>query len=95
MKQIMAPIAKSNKNELIRVRRELASQKRENEKLIAELTLVRTELAFQNKEKGKRAAELGIANLELTFQDEEKGKRAAELGFKRFIDAGIEITLNR
>ena len=58
----------------------LASQKAENEKLVAELIIVRQKLAFHKVEKGKRAAELGIANKELIYQNKEKGKRAAELG---------------
>ena len=56
------------------------------EKLVAELSIVNTELAFQNDEKEKRAAELGIANIELAFQNDEKEKRAAELGI-----ANIEL----
>jgi PAS domain S-box-containing protein len=71
---------KSDVDELIIVRKELAFQKNEKDKLEAELIIARKELAFQNEEKGKRAAELGIANKELIFQDKEKGKRAAELG---------------
>jgi PAS domain S-box-containing protein len=73
-------------DELTIVRNELAFQKDENDKLIAELLLARNDLAFQKVEKGKRAAELGIANIELAFQDKEKGKRAAELGI-----ANIEL----
>jgi len=70
---------KPDENELIIMRRELALQKAEREKLTAELAIARRELAFQKEEKVKRAAELGIANKELVFQDEEKGKRADEL----------------
>ncbi len=77
---------KSGEDELIIVRKELAFQKEEKEKLIAELIIARKELAFQKEEKRKRAAELGIANIELVFQDKEKGKRAAELGI-----ANIEL----
>jgi len=76
----MAKKIKSEEDELTAVRRELALQTKEKDKLAAELTIARKELAFQKKEKGKRAAELGIANKELVFQGEEKGKRAAELG---------------
>jgi PAS domain S-box-containing protein len=76
----MAKRIKSDQDELIIVRKELAFQKEEKDKLGAELSIARKELAFQNEEKKKRAAELGIANKELVFQDEEKGKRAAELG---------------
>ena len=70
---------KSNENDLIIARKELAFQIEEKEKLTGELIVARKELAFQKEEKGKRAAELGIANKELVFQDEEKGKRADEL----------------
>ena len=70
---------KSDADELIIVRKELATQKEEKDKLEAELSIARKELVFQHEEKGKRAAELGIANKELVFQDKEKGKRAAEL----------------
>ena len=76
----MAALKKPEEEELILVRRELAFQKEENEKLSAELIIARKELSFQKEEKGKRAAELSIANIELAFQDDEKGKRAAELG---------------
>jgi PAS domain S-box-containing protein len=75
----MAKIKKSDKDELIIARKELAIQKNEKEKLATELIIARKELSFQNAEKGKRAKELGIANIELAFQKEEKGKRAAEL----------------
>ncbi|MDP9046971.1 MAG: ATP-binding protein [Bacteroidota bacterium] len=71
---------KSGEGALVMVRKELAYQKEEKEKLAAELVIAREEVAFQKEEKGKRAAELGIANKILVFQDEEKGKRAAELG---------------
>ena len=74
------------KNELAIARKELALQKEEKEKLMAELIIARKKLALQNEDKGKRAAELGIANIELVFQDKEKGKRAAELGI-----ANIEL----
>jgi PAS domain S-box-containing protein len=70
---------KSNEDDLIIARKELAFQMEEREKLAGELIVARKELAFQKEEKGKRAAELGIANKELVFQDEEKGKRADEL----------------
>ncbi|HEY6062577.1 MAG TPA: ATP-binding protein [Chitinophagaceae bacterium] len=76
----MAKIKKTGEEELIIVRRELAIQKKEKEKLAAELAIARSELAFQKEERGKRAEELGIANKELVSQDEEKEKRAAELG---------------
>jgi PAS domain S-box-containing protein len=75
----MAKNIKSDKEELIIVRKELSLQKEEKDKLVLELSNARRELAFQKEEKGKRAAELGIANVELAFQDKEKGKRAAEL----------------
>ena len=76
----MAKIKKSEKDELITVRKELAFQNKEKKKRAAELSIANKELAFQNKEKEKRAVELGIANKELAFQDKEKGKRAKELG---------------
>ena len=71
---------KSNLDELIIARKELASQKEEKGKLAAELILANKKLVFQDEEKGKRAAELSIANKELVFQNEEKEKRATELG---------------
>jgi PAS domain S-box-containing protein len=75
----MAKIMKSDKDELLSIRMELALQKEGEKKLKAELTSAHKKLAFLAKEKGKRAAELGIANKELVFQGKEKGKRAAEL----------------
>jgi signal transduction histidine kinase/FixJ family two-component response regulator/HPt (histidine-containing phosphotransfer) domain-containing protein len=75
----MGKLNKSDQNELVIARKDLAFQKEEKDKLAAELIIARKELAFQKEEKGKRAAELGIANKELVFQDEEKGKRADEL----------------
>jgi light-regulated signal transduction histidine kinase (bacteriophytochrome) len=70
---------KSIEDELITAHKEIAFQKKENEKLAGELILAQDELAFQKEERGKRASELGIANIELVFQVEEKEKRAAEL----------------
>lgn len=71
---------KSNDDELMLVKKELALEKEENGKLSAALFIAGKELAFQKEEKGKRAAELSIADIELAFQNKEKGKRAAELG---------------
>jgi signal transduction histidine kinase len=82
----MAKRINHDKDELIIVRKELADQRAEKDKLAAELNTANIELLFQNKEKGKRAAELGIANKELVFEDAEKGRRAAELGI-----ANIEL----
>ncbi|MDB5208383.1 MAG: Phytochrome-like protein cph1 [Flavisolibacter sp.] len=82
----MAKKVNQDKNELLIVRKELADQKAEKDKLAAELKTANNELLFQDREKGKRAAELGIANKELVFEDAEKGKRAAELGI-----ANIEL----
>ena len=82
----MVKLKKTDENELLLARKELALKTEEYEKLAAELLTARKELVFQKEEKGKRAAELGIANIELAFQDEEKGKRAAELGI-----ANIEL----
>jgi signal transduction histidine kinase len=76
----MATKKELDEEALITAHKELVFQKKENEKLLAELSIASKELAFQKEEKGKRAAELGIANIELAFQDDEKGKRAAELG---------------
>jgi PAS domain S-box-containing protein len=76
----------SDKAALVLLRKELAFQKEEKDKLAAELVIVHKQMAYQKEEKGKRAAELGIANIELAFQDKEKGKRAAELGI-----ANIEL----
>lgn len=75
----MAKIKKSDKDELLTVRKELALLEKEKEKLAEELTVANKKLAIQGREKGKRAAELDIANIELAFQDLEKVKRAAEL----------------
>ncbi len=75
----MIAIKKSDEDELIIARKELALQKEENSKLLAALSAAKKELAFQMAEKGKRAEELSIANKELVFQVEEKGKRAEEL----------------
>ena len=80
MRKIEAYMSKSEEGALIIARKELAFEKEENGKLVAELIIARKELAFQKEEKSKRAAELGIANKELVFQDEEKEKRAVELG---------------
>ncbi len=77
---------KSNLDELSIVRKELALQKAEKDKLAVELAIAHKELAFQKEEKGKRIVELDIANKELIFQGVEKGKRAAELGI-----ANIEL----
>ena len=49
-------------NELIILRKELAVQKEEKEKLAAELTIALKELAFQTEEKEKRVVELSIAS---------------------------------
>jgi len=70
---------KSDKSELIIVRKELAVQNKERGKRAAELAIADKELEFQTKEKGKRAAELAIANKELIIQNNEKEKRAEEL----------------
>jgi PAS domain S-box-containing protein len=75
----MAKIKKSDKDELLNVRKELTLEKQEKKKLAAALTIVYKKLAIQDKEKGKRAAEFDIAKIELAFQDLEKGKRASEL----------------
>ncbi len=66
-------------DELTIVRKELAFEKVENNRLAAQLLIAQQELNFEKIEKGKRAAELGIANIALAFQDNEKEKRAAEL----------------
>ncbi len=76
---MMYKLGKSFEDELVVVRKQLAYQKEEKEKLAGELFIARKELAFQKRERGKRAEELGIANIELAFQDDEKGKRAEEL----------------
>ena len=70
---------KSDGDELIIARKELAFQDEEKKKRAAELGIANIELAFQDEEKGKRAAELIIANEELVFQNNEKEKRAVEL----------------
>ena len=86
----MSKIIKQDKDELLNIRKELAVQKVETEKLAEELNTANKELLFQDKEKGKRAAELGIAKKELVFEDAEKGKRAAELGI-----ANIELVYQK
>src|SRR5436189_4619299 len=83
---------KSDLDELVLVRKELAFQKKEKDKLEAELNIAREELVYQHKEKGKRAAELGIANKELVFQNEEKEKRAAELIIANYARSLIEAS---
>jgi len=75
----MVKIKKSDEQELIAARKELAYQKDEREKRAEELTVANKELVFQNNEKEKRAEELTVANKELVFQNKEKEKRAAEL----------------
>src|SRR3989339_751759 len=75
----MAKEKKSDEDELIIARKELAFQNEEKEKRAAELDIAKIELAHQDDEKEKRAAELILANKELVFQNEEKDKRAAEL----------------
>ena len=75
----MAKKIKSDEDELSIVRKELAFQKEEKDKLAAELIIVRKEITFQQEEKAKRAAELVIADKKLDFQNKEKEKRAAEL----------------
>jgi PAS domain S-box-containing protein len=56
----------------------LAFEKEEKEKRIAELILANKELAFRKKEKEKLAGSLLIANKELAFQHSENEKKAAE-----------------
>jgi signal transduction histidine kinase len=70
---------KTESEELIILKRELAFQKVEIETLTAELILIKKEHTIQNAEKQKRADELIIANKELAFQKDEKQKRADEL----------------
>ncbi|MFA7309747.1 MAG: HAMP domain-containing sensor histidine kinase [Candidatus Paceibacterota bacterium] len=77
---------RSDKDELISARKELAFQMKEKGKRAAELAIADIELAFQNQIKERRAAELIIANKELVFQNIEKEKRAAELSI-----ANIEL----
>ncbi len=75
----MTDTTKLDRHELSTVRRELAVEKEEKGKLIAELVIANKELVFQNHEKEKRAAEFIIANTELEKQVTEKEERAAEL----------------
>jgi PAS domain S-box-containing protein len=82
----MSTKIKSGDEELIALRKQLAAQKEEKDKLATALALVEKELAVQKEEKAKGVTELGIANKERAFQDEEKGKRAAELSI-----ANIEL----
>ena len=70
----MTQINKSDEDELILIRKELALQKEEKIKLATELEIVRNELALQIVEKDKKAEELVIANKEIAFQKGEKGK---------------------
>jgi len=66
-------------NELVKMRRELALQKKEKSKLKAELVLARKHLIIQKKLAGKRAGELSLANKEIVFEALEKKKPAADL----------------
>jgi PAS domain S-box-containing protein len=75
----MAKKIKSDEDELIIVRKELAVQNKEKGKRAAELAIADKELIIQNKEKEKRAKELIIANKKLAVENKEKEKRAAEL----------------
>lgn len=70
---------KTESEELMRLKREIAFQKVEIETLTAELVLAKNEHVTHNTEKQKRANELIIANKELAFQNKEKQKRADEL----------------
>jgi PAS domain S-box-containing protein len=70
----------SDKDELIKIRKEVSNQKEEISNLLFELSAAKKELTFLKDDKWKRSVELGIANKELIFQDEEKEKRALELG---------------
>ncbi len=90
----MAKIKKSDKEELVIARKEIAFQDKEKGKRAAELIIANKELVFQNKEKGKRAAELIIANKELAFQNKEKEKRAAELRIANYARSLIEASLD-
>lgn len=56
----------------------LAFEKEEKEKRIAELILANKELAFRKKEKEKLAGSLLIANKELAFQHSENEKKVDE-----------------
>lgn len=69
-----------DKDELIKIRKEVSNQKLEISNLLLELSAAKKELTFLKDDKWKRSVELGIANKELIFQDEEKEKRALELG---------------
>ncbi|MBL7870967.1 MAG: response regulator [Cyclobacteriaceae bacterium] len=66
-------------DELTKVRKELALQKKEKSKLKAELVLARKNLAIQKKVIGKKVAELRLANKEIVFQAGEKKKPTAAL----------------
>ncbi|MCB0494104.1 MAG: response regulator [Cyclobacteriaceae bacterium] len=74
-------------DELVKVRKQLALEKKEKSKLKSDLALARKNLAVQKKEIGKRVAELRLANKEIVFEALEKEKRAAEL-----VIADIELT---
>ena len=56
---------KKKSDNLISANKELAFQKKEKEKCIAELMIADKKLVFQNEEKEKRAAALSMANKEL------------------------------
>lgn len=74
-------------DELVKVRKELALQRKEKSKLKDELALAYKNLAIQKKVIGKRVAELSLANKEIVSEALEKEKRAAEL-----VIADIELT---
>jgi len=66
---------KTEFDELLNARKEIALQKEENGKLASELRIAQEKLVFQDNEKAQRAAELGVANIELAFQHKEKVKQ--------------------
>lgn len=74
-------------DELVKLRKELALQKKEKAKLKSELASARKNLAIQEKVIGKRVAELGRANKKILSGALEKEKSAAEL-----VIADIELT---
>jgi light-regulated signal transduction histidine kinase (bacteriophytochrome) len=69
----------SIEDQLIIAQRELTIQKRENEKLLAELAIARNKLVLLKEKRRNKADKIGVANKELFIQNDEQRKGAAEL----------------
>ncbi|MFT5382746.1 MAG: PAS domain S-box-containing protein [Saprospiraceae bacterium] len=87
-------VKKTKESPLTIARKELAIQKKENEKLMAALGVANKELAFQKEANGKKEVELSITNKELVFQDDEEEKLAPELINAKYARSLIESSLD-